>query len=222
MDVVLYMLVKKEGIQNNIENNNINNNINIDNDDNNLNREQINNNLSGINQTNARNIRRGFNIFLQHGLSDIELRSMRLLFHLSVHQQSLLRGIPLDWTEEGMLRREERWLINQLNNSNLNNNEQDRDNEREMINRNNNNYISLNVSDNDFENDIRRRTIESIINFEFEPSYYFLMGFCVGFIINIFSLLLLVCNFKPRFKIGLICGMLLSMLFFFMTVLTGR
>ena len=74
---------------------------------------------------------------------------MRILFHLSASQQSILRTADLDWTEEGMLQREEKWLINQLNGLllNNNNNEQERDDEREMVNRNNNyNYIRLNIN----------------------------------------------------------------------------
>ena len=120
-----------------------------------------------INDTNPRNMRRGFNIFLLHGLSPIELRTMRLLFHLSEYQQSILRGDQLDWSEEGIFQREERWLINQLNgpllNNNINNggnNEQDRDNEREINNRNN--YISLSINEgNDL---IRRGNINDLIN----------------------------------------------------------
>jgi hypothetical protein len=211
------MVIQKD---NNLDENNIhNNNIN-----NNLNSEEINNNLREItNEPNPRNLRRGFNIFLLHGLSYFELRTLRLLFHLSTYQQSLLRGVVLDWTEEGMYQREERWLINQLNGplfSSNNNNEQERDNETERIIRNNN-YISLNINEN--ENDeIERRYIENLINFNFEYSYLFLMGFCFGFLVNIFGFLLLFCKFKPRFKIGLICGMLISIIFFFTTILSTR
>ena len=247
MDVILYMLVQKEENSNlnNSENERFNNNININNDINNINNNNPNfqninfenfndiyNHISAIANNYQRNMGRGFNIFLSHGVGIIELRMMRLLFHLSLHQQSLQRGFQLDWSEEGMFRREERWLINQLHNSSLNNNNsnknepQERDNEREIIinrsNGNNYNYISLNINDNANINDILRRRIIENINFEFEPNYYFLIGFCVGFITNFFGLLLLICRFKPRFKIGLIFGTLFSMFFFFMTIFAGK
>ena len=247
MDVILYMLVQKEENSNlyNSENERFNNNININNDINNINNNnpnfqninfenfnEIYNHISAIDNNYERNMGRGFNIFLSHGVGIIELRMMRLLFHLSLYQQSLQRGFQLDWSEEGMFRREERWLINQLHNSSLNNNNnndnepQERDNEREIIinrsNGNNYNYISLNINDSANINDILRRRIIENINFEFEPNYYFLIGFCIGFITNFFGLLLLICRFKPRFKIGLIFGTLFSMFFFFMTVFAGK
>ena len=213
------MLLKKEGLNENENDNDNNENNNIDN--NNMNRENIQNNIREvINGRNPRYSRRGFNIFLLHGLSINELRTMRILFHLSASQQSLLRGEELDWTEEGMLQREERWLINQLNGPLLNNgnnninsdNEQDRDNESEIINRNN--YIRLNINEDD--DLIRRRYIYNFINFEFEPNYLFLLGFCLGFLVNIFGIILLLCKLKKRFKYGLLCGIIISMLFYFM------
>ena len=247
MDVILYMLVQKEENSNinNSENERFNNNLNINNDINNINNnnpifrnvnfEEFNavyNHISAINNNYERNMGRGFNIFLSHGVGAAELRIMRLLFHLSLHQQALQRGMQLDWSEEGMFRREERWLINQLHNSSLNNNNnndnesQERDNEREIIinrsNSNNYNYISLNIQDSSNINDILRRRIIENISLEFEPSYYFLIGFCVGFITNFFGLLLLICRFKPRFKIGVIFGSLFSMFFFFMTIFAGK
>lgn len=213
------MLIQKQ------ENPNENDNNQINNIDNNLNRAEIRNNIREvINGNNPRNMRRGFNIFLLHGLSNVELRTMRILFHISSYQQSMIRGTELDWSEEGMYQREERWLINQLNNpifnnaNNDNDNGQERDNEREMINRNNN-YIRLNINE---ENEIRRRYIDNLINFEFEPGYLFLIGFCVGFLVNIFGIFLFLCNFKTRFKIGIICGMILSMIFYSMTILSVK
>ncbi len=142
----------------------------------------------------------------------------------------MLRGNQLDWSEEGMLEREEIWLMNQLNgplfNDNNNNNEnnnsnnvQERDNEREMINRNNN-YISLNINANENDNLIRRRYITNLINFEFEPNYLFLNRFCFGFLVNILGFVLLLCKFKRRFKIGLFCGIIISMLFYSLTILS--
>ena len=205
MDVILYMLIKKEENSNlnNSENERFNNNININNEFNNINSinnnnpnfqninfedfNEIYNHISAIDNNYNRNLGRGFNIFLSHGLGIIELKMMRLLFH----------------------------LLNQLNNFSLNNNNnnndnepQERDNEREIIinrsNSNNYNYISLNINDNSNINDILTRRIIENINFEFNPNYYFLIGFCVGLLTNIFGLFLLICRFKSRFKIGLI------------------
>ena len=251
MDVILYMLIKKEENSNlnNSENERFNNNININNEFNNINSinnnnpnfqninfedfNEIYNHISTLDNNYNRNLGRGFNIFLSHGLGIIELKMMRLLFHLSLHQQSLQRGLQLDWSEEGMFRREERWPINQLNNFSLNNNNnnndnepQERDNEREIIinrsNSNNYNYISLNINENSNINDILTRRIIENINFEFNPNYYFLIGFCVGLLTNIFGLFLLICRFKPRFKIGLIFGTLFSMFLYFMTIFAGK
>lgn len=217
------MLIKKEENQNGNENaNNQNNNI-----ENNFNREVIPNNIREvINGNNPRNMRRGFNIFLLHGLSNVELRTMRILFHIASYQQSMQRGTELDWSEEGIYQREERWLINQLNNpifdnnANINNNdhEQERDNERDRMNRNNT-YIRLNINE---EDELRRRYIDNLINFEFEPGYLFLIGFCIGFLVNAFGIFLFLCNFKKKFKIGIICGMILSMVFYSMTILSVK
>ena len=236
MDVILYMIIKKEENQNQNQNGNIgnnNNNINVDdginiNIDNNNgnNNERINANIRAViyNQ-NQQSINRGFNIFLRHGLSEGELRLMRILFHLSVHQRSMQRGEDLDWSPDGMYRREERWLINQLNTANNNNNGIGNERTNEYNNIGNNNYTILNVNDSENENDeylAGRRYIESLISYELEPSYIFLMGFCIGFLINIFGLLLLLCKFKNKFKIGLICGILLSIVFYSLTIFSAR
>ena len=235
------MLVQKKENQN--ENNDVNNNINND-INNNINNNNINNNNLRVVEIgnnlgqllanrNPRYIRRGFNIFLLHGLSIGELRTMRLLFHLSTYQQNSILGQQLDWSQESMLLREERWLINQLNNrmfndhnndnnNSINDNEQERDNEQEMINRNNN-YISLNINDVENENyTLRRRYIENLLNLEFETNYLLVIGFCSGFLLNIFGILLLFCKFKPRFKIGLVCGIISSLVFYLMAVLSAR
>ena len=230
------MLVQKKENQNenNDVNNNINNDINNNINNNNLRVVEIGNNLGQLlANRNPRYIRRGFNIFLLHGLSIGELRTMRLLFHLSTYQQNSILGQQLDWSQESMLLREERWLINQLNNrmfndhnndnnNSINDNEQERDNEQEMINRNNN-YISLNINDVENENyTLRRRYIENLLNLEFETNYLLVIGFCSGFLFNIFGILLLFCKFKPRFKIGLVCGIISSLVFYLMAVLSAR
>ena len=104
------MLIQKEEFQNqNQENNNQPDEIN---------REEINNNLDEINSVinqnpNRRRNARGFDIFLSHGLSPEEVRALRAIFHFSQAQQSLVSGVPLDWSNNGIYLREERWLINQ-------------------------------------------------------------------------------------------------------------
>ena len=231
------MLDQKKENQNeniNIGDNNLNNNMNNNlNNDINANLEEITNNLEQLlHNRNPGYVRRGFNIFLLHGLSLVELRTMRLLFHLSIYHQNSLAGNQLDWSQEAMLYREERWLINQLNNRILNNNNDNNDNnnndnelgdnENDMINRNNN-YISLNINDVDNESYIlRRRFIENLFNFEFETSYLIIIGFCSGFLLNVFGLLLLLCRFKAKFKIGLIFGVVSSMLFYSMAILSTK
>ena len=91
------MLIQKEA--------DVQNNLNQNND---INQEEMNNNLNEINnnQNNLYNPIRGFDIFLLHGLSSNEVRTLRLLFHLSAY--------------EGIYHREESWLLNQLRAPNRN------------------------------------------------------------------------------------------------------
>lgn len=187
------MLIQKEEFRNqNLDNNQNNNEIN---------QEEINNNLDELNQNeNQNNNRRpnggGFDIFLSHGLNPDEVRTLRILFHFAATQQSLMTGVPLDWSAEGIYQREERWLLNQLN---------------VMINRNaeaNNNYISLNINDNSLFDG------RQIIYEQTDLRHVFMIGFLVGLVINIFGILLLFCRFKATFKLGLICGIIVSTIFF--------
>ena len=130
------MLIQKEEFLN--QNNN--------NQDNEVNREEINNNLDELNenqnqnndQNNNQRRNGGFDVFLSYGLNPEEVRTLRLIFHVTAAQESIMTGIPLDWSAEGIYQREERWLINQING---------------IMNRSrngegsNNNYISLTVND---------------------------------------------------------------------------
>ena len=174
--IVLYLQIKIDIWEINAfidsENEGFNNNININNDINHINNiNNINNNNPNFQHINFED----FNEIYNH-ISAIDN-------NLSLHQQSLKRGLQLDWSEERIFRKEEGWLINQLYNSSLNNNNyndnepQERDNEREIvINRNNSSnyhYISLNINDSSNINDVlTRRIIENII-FEFDLNYYF-------------------------------------------------
>ena len=135
------MLIQKEELQNQNNDNN---------PDNEINHEEINNNLDEINsntnqtqnqnnnQNNNQRRARGFDIFLSHGLNAEEVRALRVIFHFAQAHESLMNGVPLDWTNNGIYTREERWLINQLNVMNMNNRNRNEEN---------NNYISLNVND---------------------------------------------------------------------------
>ena len=106
------MLIQKENLPNN------NNDINRDEINNNL--EEVNSNNTNPNNSNQNNennqpnnrIRNhgGFDIFLSHGLSAQEIRTLRLIFHLAAAQESIINGTALDWSPEGIYQREERWL----------------------------------------------------------------------------------------------------------------
>lgn len=79
-------------------------------------------NTSRINtETNANGLlllTRGFNQFLLFGMTLDELQMLRLLFHSSIYQHNLQRGISIDWSYEAMLSREEEWLRAQSMNRN--------------------------------------------------------------------------------------------------------
>ena len=177
------MLIQKEA--------DVQNNLNQNND---INQEEMNNNLNEINnnQNNLYNPIRGFDIFLLHGLSSNEVRTLRLLFHLSAYQQSILTGVPLDWSAEGIYHREESWLLNQLRAPNRN--------------EENENYLTLYVNEGGLLFRNRNSSENNMI-------YIFLLGFFIGFITNISGILILFCRFKPMFKVGLLFGMITSGLF---------
>ena len=153
--------------------------------------EEINNAIREVDERNMRIfIRRGFNIFLLHGLSPIELRNLRLLFHLSAYQRSLLRNETLDWTSEGMFQREERWLMSQLMDNYVLRRERNRNNRNRM-----------------------RILVRGRYN-NFEPNIAILQGLAIGFALNIFTLILLMVHrTRPKLKMGLFCGMVLSIVF---------
>ena len=197
------MLIQKEELQN--PNNNSINEINQEEINNNL--EEINANINvnenlneNVNQNNnQRHHRGGFDMFLSHGLNHDEVRTLRLIFHFAQAQESIMNGVPLDWSREGIYQREERWLINQLSG---------------MLNRNgdrNSNYISLNIND---ESLFPRNNFGFFYENNMDQRHIFMIGFCLGLIVNVFGILLLMCRFKALFKLGLICGMIISMVFF--------
>ena len=203
------MLIQKENQPSNNEINSeeINNNleeVNSNNTNQNLNQNNENNN-TGNNQTNNR-IRNhgGFDIFLSHGLNAQEIRTLRLIFHLAAAQESIINGTALDWSPEGIYQREERWLINQINgiyNRNRNREES------------NNQYISLNVNDRGLF--YGGNNLMLVYDNQFDERFAFMLGFFIGFLTNVFGFLILLCRFKAFFKLGVICGMIISILCFF-------
>ena len=199
------MLIQKENLPNNT------NDINRDEINNNL--EEVNSNNTNPNNSNQNNennqannrIRNhgGFDIFLSHGLNAQEIRTLRLIFHLAAAQESIINGTALDWSPEGIYQREERWLINQING--IYNRNRNRDN--------NNQYISLNVNDGGLF--YGGNNLMLFYDNQFDERFSFMLGFFVGFLTNVFGFLILFCRFKAFFKLGVICGMIISILCFF-------
>ena len=193
---------------------------NLPNNNNDINREEINNNLEEVNSNNTNpnnsnqnnennqannRIRNngGFDIFLSHGLNAQEIRTLRLIFHLAAAQESIINGTALDWSPEGIYQREERWLINQING--IYNRNRNRDS--------NNQYISLNVNDGGLF--YGGNNLMLFYDNQFDERLSFMLGFFVGFLTNVFGFLILFCRFKAFFKLGVICGMIISILCFF-------
>ena len=199
------MLIQKENLPNN------NNDINRDEINNNL--EEVNSNNTNPHNSNQNNennqannrIRNhgGFDIFLSHGLNAQEIRTLRLIFHLAAAQESIINGTALDWSPEGIYQREERWLINQING--IYNRNRNRDS--------NNQYISLNVNDGGLF--YGGNNLMLFYDNQFDERFSFMLGFFVGFLTNVFGFLILFCRFKAFFKLGVICGMIISILCFF-------
>ena len=199
------MLIQKENLPNNT------NDITRDEINNNL--EEVNSNNTNPNNSNQNNennqpnnrIRNhgGFDIFLSHGLNAQEIRTLRLIFHLAAAQESIINGTALDWSPEGIYQREERWLINQINGIYNRNRNRDR----------NNQYISLNVNDGGLF--YGGNNLMLFYDNQFDERFSFMLGFFVGFLTNVFGFLILFCRFKAFFKLGVICGMIISILCFF-------
>ena len=62
-------------------------------------------------------MQRGFDIFLAHGISSNELRTLRLIYHLSYLHNNMVRGRYVDLSPQAMYQREENWLRSQINNN---------------------------------------------------------------------------------------------------------
>ena len=184
-DVILYMRVLKQKNQDDSIA------IPVNNDNDNETTRTLNaENLSSVDE---HFFHRGFNRFLFYGVPPSELQLIRILFHSAIYQQGIRRGVVLDWSREGILEREERWMRAQSN---------DRNNlERGIIIRLLNRYDSLNL----------------------EPSMMFIKGLLLGILFNIFGiLLLLIWNFSPKFKCGLKLGIIIGTIFFIFPYLLIR
>ena len=176
----------------------------------NIENEQINNSMREIdNQHQNNNIPRGFNIFLAHGISPNELRTLRIIYHLSYIHNSIANNRNIDLSPQAMFQREENWLRAQMNN--MRNNYNNYNYRRNIIipNPRNNSvmvYINHNMNNNRFR---QRRYYYREVNYE--PNINFLQGFIFGMVLNIFSLcILMISRPRPKFKFGLLLGMIFS------------
>ena len=179
--------------ENQNQNNENNENNSTENNNNRILTEEINNTIREINNTHNNQLRRGFNIFLLYGLSPTEIRNLRALFHLSAYQQSLLRNEILDWSSEGMFAREERWLMSQFNNNHILAGDE---------------FFGINDNELFPIIDTANRIYENL-----ESNLALLQGIAIGFMMNIFTVVLLL-FYRPRSKklLGLFFGMFISIL----------
>ena len=173
--------------------------------------EQLNNSFRQINNENQNNnAPRGFNVFLQYGMSPNELRTLRVIYHLSYLHNSTINNRNIDLSAQAIYQREENWLRAQINNNLRNQNSHNRTNI--LIRNPRNNTISIYV--NDIGNRFRQRRYYRQTNYE--QNINFLIGIILGMILNIFSLcILMLTRTRIKFKVGLILGMLLSIIFTF-------
>ena len=109
---------------------------------------------------------------------------------------------------QAMFQREEDWLRAQMNHSGIRRNNYNNYYGRNIVVRNpRNNNVVLYVNQ---LSGIRPRRFHRHANYE--PNIIFLQGFIFGLVLNVFSLcIILISRPRPKFKIGLILGMLLSM-----------
>ena len=172
--------------------------------------EQVNNFINqmhnnNINQNININNPQGFNIFLQYGFTQDEVRGLRMIYHLSALRNSIANGRNLDLSSNAMYQRENNWLRN-VNNNNINYN-------------NRGNIVRIRLNN---DNGFRRLRYNRI--YRHEPNINFLQGFLFGFVLNIFSLfILMIVRYRPKFKMGVMFGMILSFSFMILAMqLTAR
>ena len=161
--------------------------------------EQVNNSINQMHNNNINqniNNPQGFNIFLQYGFTQDEVRGLRMIYHLSALRNSIANGRNLDLSSNAMYQRENNWLRNVNNNNNINYN-------------NRGNIVRIRLNN---DNGFRRFRYNRI--YRHEPNINFLQGFLFGFVLNIFSLfILMIVRYRPKFKMGVMFGMILSVSF---------
>ena len=156
--------------------------------------EQVNNSIHQMNNIQNINNNQGFNIFLQYGFTQDEIRGLRMIYHLSALRNSIANGRNIDLSLNAMYQRENNWLRNNGNNNNNNN-------ERR-------NYVRIMLNNNGF----RRRRYARV--YRYESNISFIQGFFFGIVLNIFSLfVLMIVRYRPKFKMGVMFGMILSVSF---------
>ena len=157
--------------------------------------EQVNNSIHQMNNIQNINSNQGFNIFLQYGFTQDEIRGLRMIYHLSALRNSIANGRNIDLSLNAMYQRENNWLRNNGNNNNNNNNER-------------RNYVRIMLNNNGF----RRRRYARV--YRYESNISFIQGFFFGIVLNIFSLfVLMIVRYRPKFKLGLTLGMIISVSF---------
>ena len=110
--------------------------------------EQVNNSIHQMNNIQNINNNQGFNIFLQYGFTQDEIRGLRMIYHLSALRNSIANGRNIDLSLNAMYQRENNWLRNNGNNNNNNN-------ERR-------NYVRIMLNNNGF----RRRRYARVYRYE--------------------------------------------------------
>ena len=152
--------------------------------------EQVNNSIHQMNNIQNINNNQGFNIFLQYGFTQDEIRGLRMIYHLSALRNSIANGRNIDLSLNAMYQRENNWLRNNGNNNN--------NNERR-------NYVRIMLNNNGF----RRRRYARV--YRYESNISFIQGFFFGIVLNIFSLfVLMIVRYRPKFKLGVLFGMIFS------------
>ena len=166
--------------------------------------EQVNNSINQMHNNNPNiniNNQQGFNIFLQYGFTQDEIRGLRMIYHLSTLRNSIANGRNLDLSLNAMYQRENNWLRNNNDNNNANN--------ANYRNNNRGNIVRIRMTGN---NGFRRWRYLRINRHE--PNISFFHGFLFGFILNIFSLfIVMMVRHRPKFKLGVMLGMLISVSF---------
>lgn len=203
--VVLYMLKENE-TEIKIENNSI-----IESNLNSI--SNISNNLE--NNTNTNN-RRGFDRLLDWGTSQTEIYNMRLLFHASYMINNRIENYENRefWTREAIYQREEEWYNNnERNNDSISNSLSRLPIEQSYL----RNLLLIRSQRRIRENSVllvdNASNNQEIINSNLssERNIMFVIGLIIGFFLRYFVIFYIcLCPMKPKLKLGLLFGGLIS------------